>query len=100
MVKGVLSWLERVFGKKRKDIARLQPVVEQVKAVRDQYRDLDDEQLRGKRDEFVARHEAGESLDELLPEAYGVVWEACRRLTERKVSWPVWGQEQTWEMVP
>ncbi len=56
--------------------------------------------MRTKRQEFIQRHSDGESLDDLLPEAYGVVWEACRRLTERQASWVVWGQDQVWEMIP
>ncbi len=100
MAKGLLGFLERFFGKRRRDIDRIRPVLERVKAVRGQYESLSDDELRGKRDEFRQRHEAGESLDDLLPEAFGVVWEACRRLSDRKASWLVWGQEQTWDMVP
>jgi preprotein translocase subunit SecA len=71
-----------------------------VKAVRGQYGALDDQALRAKTDEFKARIVAGETTDDLLPEAYGVVWEACRRLTERKAAWPVWERELIWDMVP
>ncbi len=100
MAKGLLGFIEKVFGKKNKDMAKLQPLLEQVKAVRGQYENLSDEQLRSKRDEFKQRHQDGESLDDLLPEAFGVVWEGCRRLTERKASWVVWNQDQVWEMIP
>ncbi len=100
MANGLLGFFERLFSKRQRDYARLRPILEQVKAVRDQYASLTDDELRAKRDEFKQRHRDGESLDQLLPEAYGVVWEACRRLTERKASWPVWGQEQIWAMVP
>ena len=100
MAKGLLGWFERVFGKKQRDVAKLQPLVDRIKEVRGDFAELSDEQLRDKRREFMERHAGGESLDDLLPEAFGVVWEACRRLTERKASWPVWGQEQVWDMVP
>ncbi|PID79756.1 preprotein translocase subunit SecA [bacterium DOLZORAL124_64_63] len=96
----MLGIIEKFFGKKNRDLAKLQPILEQVKTVRDSFADLSDDQLRAKREEFKQRHADGESLDDLLPEAFGVVWEGCRRLTERKASWVVWGQEQVWEMIP
>ena len=100
MATGLLGLLERFFGKKHRDIARLRPLLEQVKAVRGSFAGLSDEELRDKRQEFKRRLKDGETLDDLLPEAYGVVWEACRRLVERQASWLVWGQESTWNMVP
>ena len=100
MAQGLIGLFERMFSKQQRDVARLRPILEAVTAVRGQYEVLTDDELRAKRDEFKTRHAAGESLDDLLPEAFGVVWEACRRLTERQASWPVWGQEQVWAMVP
>jgi len=100
MAKGLMGMIESIFGKKNKDTARLQPQVDAIKAGRDQYAALSDDELRGKRAEFRARFEGGESLDDLLVETYGVVWEGCRRLVERKASWVVWGQDQVWDMVP
>ena len=100
MATGLTGWIAKLFSKREKDISKLQPTVERIKETREQYRDLSDEDLRAKRDEFKTRHEAGESLDDLLVEAYGVVWEGCRRLAERKASWVVWGQDQVWDMIP
>ena len=100
MASGLLGLIERIFGKKHRDVARLRPIVEKIKDIRGQYESLSDDELRAKRDEFRQRHDGGESLDDMLPEAFGVVWEGCRRLTERKTSWPVWGVEQVWAMMP
>jgi len=100
MAGGLTGFIEKLFSKKSKDIARLQPIVERIRENRAGYAELSDEELAGKRDEFVARHRDGESLDDLLVEAYGVVWEGCRRLAERKASWVVWGQDMVWDMVP
>ena len=100
MANGLQGWFEKAFGKKNRDAAKLSPLVEKIKANRERYRSLSDDDLRALRTEFGRRHEAGESLDDLLVEAYGVVWEGCRRLTERKATWIVWGQEMTWDMVP
>ncbi|MDX2472190.1 MAG: preprotein translocase subunit SecA, partial [Candidatus Krumholzibacteria bacterium] len=100
MAKGLMGFIENVFGKKNKDVAQLQPLVDTIKAGRGQYAALSDDDLRAKRAEFVQRHSDGESLDDLLAEAYGVVWEACRRLVERKATWIVWGQDMVWDMIP
>ena len=100
MAKGLQGWFENAFGKKNRDAAKLKPLVERIKAGRGRYQSLSDDELRAQRDEFVRRHQAGESLDDLLVEAYGVVWEGCRRLAERKATWMVWGHEMTWDMVP
>ncbi len=100
MAGGLLGLIDKIFGKRGKDIQRLRPILEQVKAVRGTFENLSDEELRAKRSEFISRHADGESLDDLLPEAFGVVWEACRRLTERKASWVVWEQEVVWDMIP
>ena len=97
----LMKFLERLFGgKSSRDYLRLRPILEKVKAVRGDYAALDDEALRAKTDEFRRRFTEGETLDDLLPEAYGVVWEACRRLAERKATWPVWEREMVWDMVP
>ncbi len=100
MANGLLGFIEKVFGKKNRDMVKLQPTLEQILEVRGQYESLSDEELRAKRQEFIQRHRDGESLDDLLPETFGVVWEACRRLTERKASWVVWGQDMVWDMIP
>jgi preprotein translocase subunit SecA len=100
MAKGLLGFIESLFAKKKKDYAKLRPIVDQVIEVRQGYASLTDDELRAKRDEFKARFKEGESLDDLLPEAFGVVWEGCRRLAENKASWLVWGQEMVWDMVP
>lgn len=100
MAKGLMGFIEKLFGKKNRDMAKVEPLMEEVKAVRGQFESLSDDELRAKRGEFKTRYESGESLDDLLPEAFGVVWEGCRRLTERKASWVVWGQDQVWDMIP
>jgi len=93
--------LELFFGKKSlRDLKDLQPLMEKVKEGRGAYADLDDDALRAKTDEFRARFQDGETLDDLMTEAFGVAWEACRRLTERKATWNVWDREVAWDMVP
>ena len=60
-------------------LRRLQQVVRAVGALEEDYAQLTDEELRGETAELRARHEAGESLDKLMPEAFAAVREAAKR---------------------
>ncbi len=60
-------------------LKRLQKIATEVNAVESEIVSLTDEQLRAKTDEFRNRYEQGETLDELLPEAFAVVREAAKR---------------------
>ena len=74
--------LAKVFGTKHeREFKRLKPVVAAVNAFADEIGALSDEDLRAKTAEFMARHQAGESLDDLLPEAFAVCREASHRVT-------------------
>ena len=74
--------LAKVFGTKHeREFKRLKPVVAAVNAFADEIGALPDEGLRAKTAEFMARHQAGESLDDLLPEAFAVCREASHRVT-------------------
>jgi preprotein translocase subunit SecA len=91
--------LGKVFKpKSHRDFHRLQPLVVEVNRHADGLRDLDDTALKAKTAEFRDRLAAGATLDDVLPEAFAVVKETCRRLVGR--SWPVVGRETTWNMVP
>ncbi|MBD3162716.1 MAG: preprotein translocase subunit SecA, partial [Candidatus Eisenbacteria bacterium] len=97
--KGGTKIATRVFGtKSERDLKQLAPLVAQVNEWAGRYADLADDELAGKTGEFRDRISAGESPDDLLPEAFGVVKEACRRRVG--TSWSVVGQETSWEMVP
>ena len=61
MATGLTGWINKFFSKRDKDIGRLQPTVDRIKENREQYRDLSDEQLGAKREEFQQRFEAGET---------------------------------------
>lgn len=74
------SVLTKVFGTKHeRDIKKLQPLVDQVNSLEPSLKVLSDEQLRNKTDEFKERLAKGETLDDLLVEAYAVVREAAVR---------------------
>ena len=63
----------------KKEVQRLQPVIDQINDLEPAFRALSDEKLPDKTQEFVGRYHAGESLDDLLPEAFAAVREAARR---------------------
>ena len=73
--------LVKIFGSST-DRARkeMQPIVEQVNSFEGAVRDLGDEELAGKTAEFRSRLDKGETLDDLLPEAFAVCRAASRRL--------------------
>ncbi len=75
-----MGFLEKIFGNySEKEIKRITPIVKKIEALSPQYENLSDEELRGKTQEFKDRLEKGETLDDLLPEAYAVVREAASR---------------------
>jgi len=136
--------IEKLFGSKHeRDIKRITPIVDEINKIYLTLKDLSDEELRSKTDEFKARimEEVGEQrkqiealkeklknvgteeeidfekirlkieelekeenrkteevLWEIMPEAYAVVKETCRRLLGK--SWKVVGNEIVWDMVP
>jgi preprotein translocase subunit SecA len=95
----MLGLLKKLFGTAQsRMLKRYSKIVQQVNAQERQLLDLSDEQLKSKTQEFKERYQRGESLDQLLPEAYAVVKNCCRRLcgTEIHVS----GYNQRWDMVP
>ncbi|KHL16409.1 preprotein translocase subunit SecA [Mumia flava] len=63
-----------------KILRQLQAIVKQVNALEDDFVSLSDEELRAMTDEFKERLEAGETLDDLMPEAFATVREAAKRV--------------------
>ncbi len=71
---------DMLFGThSQRELRRIEPLVKRIEDLRPQMLELSDEQLRGKTDEFKKRLEEGETLDDLLPEAYAAVREGARR---------------------
>ena len=63
-----------------KEVKRVQPLVKKINELEPDMQKLSDKELRGKTDEFKGRLEKGETLDELLPEAFAVMREAAKRV--------------------
>jgi preprotein translocase subunit SecA len=73
--------LTKVMGSKNeRTLKRLRPIVERVNALEHEISALSDAELRAKKDAFRVRVDSGESLDDLLPEAFAVVREAGKRV--------------------
>ncbi|WP_102707513.1 preprotein translocase subunit SecA [Terribacillus saccharophilus] len=73
--------LKRVFGDgTQKQVSRAQKTAEQIETLADEFRAYTDEQLKEKTNEFKKRYQDGESLDDLLPEAFATVREAADRV--------------------
>ena len=71
---------DKLFGThSEREIKRIRPQVDRIEALRPQMQALTDEELRGKTDEFRKRFQDGETLDDLLVEAYAAVREGARR---------------------
>jgi preprotein translocase subunit SecA len=64
----------------KKYLKKCQPIVERINAIELEYQSLTEAQLRAKTAEFMQRNQNGESLDDLLPEAFAAVKNAARRM--------------------
>ncbi len=104
----MVSWiLKKILGSKnQREIRRLHPLVHSINAFDEQFKALSDDELRGKTATWNAELSAledpqalGQRLEEILPEAFAVVKNAARRLTERQEEFSVCDQPMTWNMV-
>ena len=72
--------IDMIFGThSQRELKRIEPLVKKIEDLRPQMLELSDEQLRAKTDEFKKRLAEGETLDDILPEAYAAVREGARR---------------------
>ncbi|NCC86897.1 MAG: preprotein translocase subunit SecA, partial [Clostridia bacterium] len=76
-----MGLLTKVFGDySSKEIKKINPIKDAVLKFEDEFRALSDEQLKAKTPELKARLEAGETLDDILPEAFAACIEASDRV--------------------
>ena len=76
-----MGLVTKVFGtRSEREVKKLKATVDRIEALGGAMKDCTDEQLRAKTDEFKRRYAAGETLDELLPEAFAVCREAADRV--------------------
>ena len=98
----MIGWvLKKILGtQNQREVRRLTPRVAEINRHEEALRGMSMEELRGKTAAFRDRLSKGETLDLLLPEAFAVVKNCCRRFTEEKRKIRVRGQEILWEMIP
>ena len=76
-----MSTFTKLFGThSERELKRIYPIVDKVESYRDQMAALSDDELKAKTKEYKERLEKGETLDDLLPEAYATVRETARRV--------------------
>ena len=76
-----MNMFSKVFGSRsQREVKRIMPLVEKIESLRPDMQKLSDEELKEKTREFKKRLEEGETLDDLLPEAFAVVREAGKRV--------------------
>jgi preprotein translocase subunit SecA len=93
------SFITKIFGSKHdRELKKINPIADEINEYNDEYQSLSEEELKSKTGEFKQRLQDGETLDDILPEAFAVVKEACRR--HRGKSWQVVGSDLDWDMVP
>jgi len=80
----MFKWLSNLLDSNEKELKRFQPLVDHINSLEPEFEKLTDAELRAKTDEFKARLADGESLDEILPEAYAAVREAAKRTIRQR----------------
>jgi len=76
-----MGLIKKLFGDySSRELKAIYPIVDRVEALSDEYKTLSDEQLRAKTEAFKQRLAAGETLDDILPEAFATVREAAERV--------------------
>ena len=76
-----MNVFQKMFGThSEREVKRIMPLVEKIEKLRPTMIELSDEELRGKTAEYKKRLAEGETLDDLLPEAYATVRESARRV--------------------
>ncbi|PIZ75356.1 preprotein translocase subunit SecA [Candidatus Peregrinibacteria bacterium CG_4_10_14_0_2_um_filter_38_24] len=83
-----------------KALKKIRPLVQEILAIEEKYQKeiTTQEQVKAKTEEFKERLKNGETLDQILPEAFALVKTACRHLMGK--SWTAKGREVTWDMIP
>jgi len=104
----MIGLIKKLFGSRNdREVKKLWPRVRQINELEAGLQTLSDDELRGKTADWKARlsviedkAELAAALEEILPEAFAVVKNACRRLTDRKTDVLVREHPLRWEMVP
>ncbi|MFA5602377.1 MAG: preprotein translocase subunit SecA [Bacilli bacterium] len=75
----MLNFIKKHFDHSKRELKKMEPIVDAIEALRNDMEKLSDKELRNKTDEFKERLQKGETLDDILIEAFAVVREASKR---------------------
>ena len=76
-----MALFQKIFGThSERELKKIKPIVDKIESYEEEYRKLDDTELQGKTQVFKDRLAAGETLDDILPEAFAAVREAADRV--------------------
>lgn len=76
-----MSLIEKIFGTHSdRELKRIKPLVDKIEELRPTMQNMSDEELKAQTDKFIERLNKGESLDDILPEAFATVREAAKRV--------------------
>lgn len=79
-----MSFFKKIFGSNEREVEKVRPVIEKITAFEESMKKLSEEQLKAKSTEFHERFTRGETLEDLLPEAYAVVREVASRVINER----------------
>ena len=80
-----MGFMTKLFGtRSQREVKKIQPLVDRVLALEEDYKALDEESLKAKTPELKARYENGETLEDLLPEAFATCREAASRVLDMR----------------
>lgn len=95
----MFGFFKKIFGTAQdRTLRKYRKICDQVNLWDEKFQSLDDSALKAKTSEFKDRIAKGETLDDILPEAYAVVKNVCRRLVGTEIH--VSGYDQKWDMIP
>ena len=76
-----MGLFSKIFGtRSQREVKKIQPMVDQILALENEYKALSEDALKGKTEEFKQRLASGQTLDDLLPEAFATIREAADRV--------------------
>lgn len=91
--------LKSLFGtSQERQINQFRPIVAKINQIEEKLSSLSDQEIQEKTAAFKQRYQNGETLDQLLPEAYALVKNVCRRMIGQEIH--VSGYDQKWDMIP
>ena len=96
----MIDWILNFIGwdYNKKQIDAILPIITKINHFYADYDKLTDDEIKAKTEEFKKRLQDWETLDDILPEAFATVKQACKRLVGTTVK--VKGQELVWNMIP